>query len=250
MLKIENLNVLVEDKEILKNFDLTINDGETHVLMGPNGIGKSTICKTLLNDPNYNVKEGKITYNDKDITNMSTTDIAREGIMLISQNPIAIEGVTNAEMLRMALGEKTGEHVDIFKFSKEAKEICEKIKLPESFLHRDINSGMSGGERKKNELLHIWMLKPSFLLLDEIDSGLDVDALKIVASSIKDYQETYNCSILIVTHNPKLLEILKPDKIHILKNKKIVKTGGIELASEIEEYGFNNVNETNEIEKN
>ncbi len=250
MLKINKLNVFAGDKEILKDFDLEIEDGTTHVLMGPNGVGKSTICRSIMKDPNYSIKSGTITYNNEDITNSQTTDIARKGFMLIAQSPIAIEGVTNAEMLRMALGEKTGEHVDIFKFSKEAKSICEKIKLPENFLHRDINSGASGGERKKIELLHIWMLKPSFLLLDEIDSGLDVDALKVVANSIKEYQQTYNCSILIVTHNPKLLEILKPDKVHILKNKKIVKTGTMELANEIEEYGFNNVNETNEIEKN
>ena len=250
MLKINNLTVKAGEKEILHNFDLEIENGSTHVLMGPNGVGKSTICRAILKDPNYQITEGNVSYNNKDITNLSTTEISREGLMLISQSPIAIEGVTNAEMLRMALGEKTGERVDIFKFSKEAKKICEKIKLPESFLHRDINSGMSGGERKKNDLLHVWMLKPSFLLLDEIDSGLDVDALKIVASSIKEYQEEYNCSILIVTHNPKLLEIIKPDKVHKIKNKKIIKTGGMELSNEIEQYGFDNVNETNEIEKN
>lgn len=250
MLIISKLNVFAGDKEILKDFDLEIEDGTTHVLMGPNGVGKSTICRSIMKDPNYSIKSGTITYNNEDITNSQTTDIARKGFMLIAQSPIAIEGVTNAEMLRMALGEKNGEHVDIFKFSKEAKSICEKIKLPENFLHRDINSGASGGERKKIELLHVWMLKPSFLLLDEIDSGLDVDALKVVANSIKEYQQKYSCSILVVTHNPKLLEILKPDKVHILKNKKIVKTGTMELANEIEEYGFNNVNETNEIEKN
>ena len=243
MLEISNLEVITQDtkKEILKEFNLTIKDGETHVLMGPNGIGKSTICRSLLKDPNYLITNGQIKYNDVDITNYTTTDISRLGIMMINQTPIAIEGVTNAEMLRMALSQRTNEQVDIFKFSKEVKEICQKISLPESFLHRDINSGMSGGERKKNELLHIWMLKPSLLILDEIDSGLDVDALKIVANSIKEYQAITNCSILLVTHNSKLLDILKPNYVHILKNKKIIKTGTSELALEIEKNGFNNI---------
>lgn len=243
MLEISNLQVITKDnqKQILNNFNLKINNGETHALMGPNGVGKSTICRTLLKDPNYEIVSGTIFYNDNDITKLTTTEISRLGIMMISQSPIAIEGVTNAEMLRIALSEKNNEHIDIFKFSKQAKEICQKIALPEEFLHRDINSGMSGGERKKNELLHIWMLKPSFLILDEIDSGLDVDALKIVASSIKEYQQETNCSILLITHNPKLLEILKPDYIHILKNKQIVKTGDYNLAKEIEKNGFHSI---------
>ena len=243
MLEISNLQVITKDnqKEILNNFNLKINNGETHALMGPNGVGKSTICRTLLKDPNYEIVSGTILYNDNDITKLTTTEISRLGIMMISQSPIAIEWVTNAEMLRIALSEKNNEHIDIFKFSKQAKEICQKIALPEEFLHRDINSGMSGGERKKNELLHIWMLKPSFLILDEIDSGLDVDALKIVASSIKEYQQETNCSILLITHNPKLLEILKPDYIHILKNKQIVKTGDYNLAKEIEKNGFHSI---------
>ncbi len=208
--------------------------------MGPNGVGKSTICRTILKDPNYIVTEGNIIFDGQDLKNLSTTEISRLGIMMISQSPIAIEGVTNAEMLRLALSERTKEHIDIFKFSKEAKNICEKLSIPQEFLHRDINDGMSGGERKKNELLHVWMLKPKFLILDEIDSGLDVDALKIVANSLKEYSTT-NCSFLLITHNPKLLEILKPDYIHILKDKKIIKTGDITLADYIEKSGFTHV---------
>lgn len=242
MLEIKNLVVkTLDNNEILNNFNLTINDGETHVLMGPNGVGKSTICRTIMKDPNYEIVSGEINYNKENILNKTTTEISRLGIMMIAQSPIAVEGVTNAEMLRMALFERTNERVDIFKFSKMVSEICKKIDLPESFLHRDINSGMSGGERKKNELLHIWMLKPSFIILDEIDSGLDVDALKSVASSIKEYQELTKCSCLVVTHNPKLLEILKPDYIHILKDKKIIKTGDASLATLIEKDGFQHI---------
>ncbi len=250
MLKIKDLTVVADNKEILKDFNLEINDGETHALMGSNGAGKSTICRAILKDPNYTITKGKITYKDEDLSNLTTTQISHLGIMMISQSPIAIEGVSNAEMLRMALSERTNEHIDIFSFSKQAKEICEKLAIPESFLHRDINSGMSGGERKKNELLHIWMLKPSFLILDEVDSGLDVDALKIVANSIKDYQKETNCSILLITHNPKLLDILKPDYIHVLADKKIVKTGNANLAKEIEKNGFKEILDEYVIERN
>lgn len=249
MLTIKELTVKADNKEILKNFNLNINDGEIHALMGTNGAGKSTICRALLKDPNYEITSGEVTYNNQLINSLTTTEISRLGLMMISQSPIAIEGVTNAEMLRLALSEKTGEHIDIFKFSKQSKEICEKLSIPQSFLHREINSGMSGGERKKNELLHIWMLKPSFLILDEVDSGLDVDALKIVANSLKEYRELTNCSILLVTHNPKLLEILKPDYIHILKDKKIIKTGTSELAEKIEKYGFKDFSEEYNTER-
>lgn len=249
MLKIQNITVVAENKNILEDFSLSIGDNETHVLMGPNGVGKSTICRSLLKDPNYIITKGEVTYNGANLLDLTTTEISRLGIMMISQNPIAIEGVTNAEMLRMALSEKTGEHIDIFKFSKEASSICQKLNIPESFLHRDINSGMSGGERKKNELLHIWMLKPEFLILDEVDSGLDVDALKIVANSLKEYQRVTKCSILLITHNPKLLEILQPDYVHILKNKKIIKTGGYELVKTIEKEGFTSINDEFELER-
>ncbi len=246
MLSIKNVSVKADNKEILHDFSLDIKDGEIHALMGPNGVGKSTICRAILKDPNYEITAGNIIYNDTDLKDLTTTDISRLGIMMITQSPIAIEGVTNAEMLRIALSERTGEHVDIFKFSKDAKAICEKLAIPESFLHRDINNGMSGGERKKNELLHIWMLKPSFLILDEVDSGLDVDALKIVSKSLKEYQQVTNCSILLITHNPKLLETLKPDYIHILKGKKIIKTGDYTLSEEIEKYGFKDMSDNNE----
>lgn len=249
MLSIKDLNVFAGNKEILKNFNLNINDGEIHCIMGPNGVGKSTICRALLKDPNYLIKSGEIKYQNQLLKDLSTTEISRLGIMMISQNPIAIEGVTNAEMLRLALSEKSGEHIDIFKFSKQAKEVCEKLSIPQNFLHREINAGMSGGERKKNELLHIWMLKPNFLILDEVDSGLDVDALKIVANSLKEYHESTNCSILIVTHNPKLLNILKPDYIHILKDKKIITTGDSTLAERIENSGFANFSEEYNLER-
>lgn len=244
MLEIKNLNVTVENKEILKDFNLKINGSEIHVLMGRNGIGKSTICKVLLNDKNYEVKKGEIFYNNEDITNLSTYELANLGFYLINQNPLAIEGVTTAEMLRASLLAK-GEKTNIFEFSKELDNICEKLHLPKEYVHRDINVGMSGGERKKIELIHMWMLKPKFIILDEIDSGLDVDALKLVSESLKEYYEAYKPSVLIVTHHPKILSSLTPNFVHILDEGKIVKTGDLNLALEIEKNGYTSLNKAN-----
>ncbi len=247
MLKINSLTVKVEDQEILKNFDLEINDDSIHALLGANGVWKSTISKTILKAPDYKITKGEIYYNNKKLNDLTTTEISRLGIHLISQAPIAIEGVTNAEMLRTALGEITNSYVDIFAFNKKMENICKSIDIPKSFIHRSINDGMSGGERKKNELLHLWMLEPKFVILDEIDSGLDVDALKIVGESLKEYYEKTKCSILIITHSIELLNILKPTKVHVLKDKKITKTGDFNLAKKIFKEGFNALNKADEV---
>ena len=239
MLKIKDLSVKAGNKEILKDFNLNIKDGEIHAIMGPNGVGKSTLCKVLLNDTNYK-KSGRSRVNDKENTKAKTYEIAKEGVFLLSQNPIELEGITNAEMLRTTLNAR-GKKMDIFEFSKKAKEICKKIDIPENFLHREINLGMSGGEKKKNELISMWMLEPNFLILDEIDSGLDVDALKKVAKSICEYSKIYKPSILIITHRKKILEYIKPDYVHILKDKSIKKTGDYTLANYVEENGFNEI---------
>ena len=238
MLKITNLTVSVEEKEILKDFNLEINNGEIHVLMGQNGTGKSTICKVLMHHPDYKIEEGKIVYNNEILNNLDTTSISRLGLFLLSQNPTEVEGITNAEMLRNVLSEKKGEKVDIFKFNKRLNEVCEIINLPKSFVHRDINFNMSGGEKKKNELLHLFMLEPNFIILDEIDSGLDVDALKIVGSSLKKYYDLYHPSILIVTHHAEILKYFEEYQVHVLNNGKIVKTGDKTLAKTIENSGF------------
>lgn len=237
MLCIKNLTVKVLDKFILKNFNLEINEGEIHVLMGPNGAGKSTISRVLMRDDTYDVK-GIIVYNDKNLFEMSTTDVAREGLFLINQNPSEIAGVTNAEMLRTSLVDMGKNELNILEFNRKMKEICSNLNIPDSFIHRDINYNMSGGEKKKNELLHLWMLEPKFIILDEIDSGLDVDALKLVANSILDYYQKFKPSILIITHQKCLLDIIKPDYVHILDNKKIIKSGDYQLALEIFKNGF------------
>lgn len=246
MLQINNLKIDVLDKTIIDGLNLTINDGEIHVLMGPNGVGKSSITKVLTGDKNYDVK-GSVLYNGENLLTKDITEIARMGLYLVNQSPQAIEGVTNAEMLRTALDEINGERIDIFKFNKELESICQKLELNSSFIHRDINVNCSGGERKKIELLHLWMLKPKFIILDEIDSGLDVDALKVVIKNIKEYYEEYQPSILIITHESRLISDLPINYVHILKNKKIVKTGNKELVDHIIKNGFKQVFETNII---
>ena len=238
MLKINNVNVVVDNKEILHNFNLDIKIGEVHAIMGPNGIGKSTICKVIMGDPNYLVTNGNITFDAKDLLKMDVTERARAGIFLLNQTPIEIPGVTNAEMLRLALSQKNGNLVPIFEFNKKMESICKKLDIPKSFIHRGINEGMSGGERKKNELLHLWMLEPKFIILDEIDSGLDVDSLKIVCENINEYKSTHDCSILVISHHPDILKMLDVNFVHILSNGEIVKTGDISLAEKIENDGY------------
>ncbi len=238
MLEIKNLTVKVDDKIILDNLSLKINEEEITVLMGHNGTGKSTLCRVLMHDPDYEIVSGSIMYNGKDLTKLNTTEIAREKVFMLNQSPIAIEGVTNAEMLRTSLSEVSNEPVNIFKFNQKMEEICKSLDLPLSFIHREINVGMSGGERKKNELLHMWMLEPKVILLDEIDSGLDVDALKIVAKSINEYYEKYKPIILIITHHNKLLELIKPNTVHIISKGKIIASGDKTMAERVENEGF------------
>lgn len=244
MLNIKNLKVKVAEKEIINNFNLDINDGEIHTIMGPNGVGKSSICKVLLRDLNYSVLEGTINFNSKDLLKMNTAESAQEGIYLVNQNPLQIEGITTAELLRTILNDR-GEKLDIFEFSKELERLCKELDIPSNYVHRDINVGMSGGEKKKIELLHLWMLKPKFIILDEIDSGLDVDAIKIVANSLNKYYEKYHPSILIITHHCNILEYVKPNFVHVMIDGKIQKSGDISLATDIEKNGFVSLKGTN-----
>lgn len=238
MLKIDHLTAKAANIEILKDLNLTVQDGEIHVIMGPNGTGKSTICKVLMHHPDYEVTTGSITFQNEDIVHKDTTDISRLGMFLLAQNPVEVEEITNAEMLRNAISERTGEKVDIFSFNKKLTEVCNIIGLPKEFVHRDINFNMSGGEKKKNELLHLFMLEPSFIILDEIDSGLDVDAIKIVGTSLKKYYDLYHPSILIVTHHADILKYFSDYQVHVLQNGTIIKTGDQSLVKEIETQGF------------
>lgn len=240
MLKIENLNARIKEKEILKNFNIDIKDGEIHAIMGPNGTGKSTLSKVIMGNKNYEVTSGNIVFNGQVINNLKTDERARLGIFLSMQNPISIEGVSNTEFLKTALNEVKGEKVSLYEFIKTVSEKAKELDIKDEMLHRSINSGASGGERKKNEVLQINVLEPKFIILDELDSGLDIDSLKIVSKSINKYLEkNKNTSVLIITHYPRILEYIKPNYVHVMMNGKIVKTGNMNLAKEIEKNGYN-----------
>ena len=237
MLKIENLSTSIDGKDILKNFYLNINDGEVHALMGPNGTGKSTLSKVILNNKKYQKLSGKIMFDDVDITNMSIDEIARKGIFLCNQLPCEIDGVTTADFLRTALNEK--EEVSLYQYIKKIDSAVKDLKMDENMIHRSMNKDFSGGEKKKNEILQLKVLEPKFIILDELDSGLDVDSLKIVCENINSYlKEHENTSVLIITHYPKILQYIKPDYVHVMVNGNIKKTGDASLALEIEEKGY------------
>lgn len=238
MLKVENLNVSVSDKKILNDFNLLINDGEIHAIMGPNGTGKSTLSKVIMRDEEYRVLSGNITFDNNDILKMSTDEVARLGIFLAMQYPISIEGVSNADMLRTSLSIKNKSMINLYKFITELEGYYEKLNFDKSKIHSSVNEGLSGGERKKNEIIGMNMLKPKFIILDEIDSGVDVDNLKVIAESIKKYQEESKASLLIITHYPHILNYIKPDYVHIMNNGSIVKTGDYSLALSIEKNGY------------
>ena len=241
-LRIENLTVKVEDKIILKDFNLNINSGEIHVLMGPNGIGKSTLTKVIMGDYNYKIEKGNIYYNETLINDISVDERSRLGIFLGMQLPMEIEGVTNADFLRTALSIREKENFKLFDFIKELDNTVELLSMKKDMIHRGINQGFSGGERKKNEILQMYLLKPTLVMLDEIDSGLDVDSLKIVGQSIMNYYKKYNPGMLLITHYQRLLDYIKPTHVHIISDGKIVKTGDYSLVKKVEEEGFQNIN--------
>ena len=249
MLDIQKLNVKVKnnDKKIINNFSLVINDGEIHAIMGPNGTGKSTLSKVIMGNNKYEIISGNIIFNDESIINNSVDERAKKGIFLAMQDPTVVDGVTNSEFLKTATQEITGKRINYFDFIKDIEESVHNLEFSEDMIHRSLNKGFSGGEKKKNEILQLKMLKPKFIILDEIDSGLDVDSLKIVCDNIKEYlKNNSNTSILIITHYPRILEYLKPNYVHIMKNGKIQKTGDISLAFETEKIGYNSINEVNE----
>ena len=245
MFKIDKLNVKIKDtdKKILKDFSLTIDKGEIHAIMGPNGVGKSTLSKAIMHHPDYVIESGSITYNEKTLNDLTTDAIARNGIYLLMQDPSIIDGVSNSEALRTALKER-GSDTNLYSFITKMKKELDSLNLPKDAMHRSINKGLSGGERKKNEVLGLKVLTPSFIILDELDSGLDVDSLKVVANNINDYlKENKDTSVLIITHYSRVLDLIKPDFVHEMKDGKIVKTGDISLAKQIEKTGFTGVNE-------
>lgn len=245
MLEIKNIDVKIKDsdKKVLNDFSLVVASGEVHAIMGPNGTGKSTLAKTIMGHYKYELTSGSISFGSEDITHLSVDERARLGIFLGMQDPTEIEGVTNSEFLRTALKEVTGEKVNLYTFIREISQDMEDLALNDTMLHRFLNKGFSGGEKKKNEILQLKVLKPKLIILDEIDSGLDVDSLKVVCENINSYlEENPDTSVLMITHYPRILEYIQPNYVHIMQDGKIQKTGDIHLAEQIEKDGYHSIN--------
>lgn len=238
LLKITGLHVSVGDKEILHGVDLTVNSDETHVLMGPNGTGKSTLGYAITGNPAYTVIEGDIVFGGESIVDMPVNERAKKGIFLSFQNPLEVPGVTLSSFIRSALEQKTKTRLRLWDFKKKLAETMKLLDMDESYSDRDLNVGFSGGEKKKAEILQMLMLEPKLAILDETDSGLDVDAVRTVSQGVKLYRERVHGSLLIITHSTRILEALTVDAAHVMENGVIVKNGGAELVEKINEKGF------------
>lgn len=251
LLNVKDLNVEVNNKKILNNLSLQVGYGEIHAIMGPNGVGKSTLSKIILGDHNYRVVSGDILFVDNSILNLKTDERARLGIFLAMQYPTEIPGISNQDFLRTALSQNDNKRIGLYDFILKCEKATEELDMNKNLIHRDLNYGFSGGEKKKNEVLQIKLLNPKLIILDEIDSGLDVDSLKIVSENINKYKnENRDVSIIIITHHPKILEYLNPNYVHIINNGNIIKTGSYDLALEIEKEGYNKyINKANVISR-
>ena len=243
-LNINNLNVSIEGKQILDDFNLTINQGEVHAIMGPNGSGKSTLANVLAGNEDYELNSGKIIFKDVDLLSLNIEERAQKGIFLAFQYPVEIPGVNITPFLQSSINSKLKNEkkpeLDTLSFAKILRKKAEELGINTEMLKRSINTGFSGGEKKRYEILQMSVLNPEFAIFDETDSGLDVDALRIVTEGINKFKNEKN-SFLIITHYQKLLDYIRPDYVHVMRNGKIVKSGDISLASEIEESGYKNI---------
>jgi Fe-S cluster assembly ATP-binding protein len=241
-LQIKNLHVSVEtdqgSKEILRGVDLTIRSGETHAIMGPNGSGKSTLAYTIAGHPKYTVTEGEITLDGEDVLEMSVDERARAGLFLAMQYPVEIPGVSVSNFLRTAKTAITGEAPAIRPWITEVREAMSNLKMDAGFTERNVNEGFSGGEKKRHEILQLELLKPSFAILDETDSGLDVDALRVVSEGVNRIQQQNGFGVLLITHYTRILNYIKPDFVHVFVAGKIAEQGGPELAQRLEAEGY------------
>ena len=238
ILTISNLYVNAGDKEILAGVDLEVGYGQTHVLMGPNGTGKSTLGLALMGSPKYEITKGNIVFDGEDITEEGANERAKKGIFLSFQNPPEVPGVTLSSFIKSALEQVTGERVKFWDYKKKLKETMDLLGMDESYAERDLNVGFSGGEKKKAEILQLLMLEPKLAILDETDSGLDVDAVRIVSSGISEYQRRCGGSLLVITHSMGILDSLHVDRAHVMVEGRIVKTGGSELIEEVNSNGY------------
>lgn len=237
-LEIIDLHVNAGDKKILKGINLTVSDGEIHAIMGPNGNGKSTLLQTIMGNPNYQVTKGKILFNGEDVLNMSVDQRSRSGLFLAMQYPQVISGVTNSDFLRASLNARSEQKVSLFKFIKEIDKNIAKLKMKEDLAHRFVNDGFSGGEKKRNEILQMMMLKPKIAMLDEIDSGLDVDAIKLVSDAIIDLKNELNLGLMVVSHYERFFTSIAPTHAHVIVDGKIVVEGDSELVIKIDQEGY------------
>lgn len=244
VLEIKNLHVKIEDKEILKGVNLTIRTGEIHAVMGPNGTGKSTLAAAIMGNPAYEVTEGEILLDGENVLEMEVDERARAGLFLAVQYPSEIPGVTNAEFMRAAINARRAEDdkMDVRAFIKKLDDKMALLDMPEEMAGRYLNEGFSGGEKKRNEILQCLMIEPTFAILDEIDSGLDIDALKVVSKGVNAMRGE-NFGSLIITHYQRLLNYITPDIVHIMMDGKVVMTGGAELAQRLESEGYKGISE-------
>ncbi len=238
LLELQNLTVNIEEKQVLNGIDFSLAAGETHVLMGPNGAGKSTLGYTIMGNPRYTVSGGKIFFDGEDITELGADKRAQKGIFLSFQQPLEVPGISLESFIRNAVQQTTGERVKLFQFQKKLKETMKLLNMDESYASRDLNVGFSGGERKKSEILQLLMLNPKLAILDETDSGLDVDAVRTVSKGIEEYQKRMNGALIIITHSTKILESLHVDHTHVLVRGKIIKEGDGSLVEQINANGF------------